>query len=119
MSDFVSDKTQNFFKIQFFEKFYDVWINNIISPDHLTGYNRNFLSSLIKYLLDLSFEFSEENISNWTKLSNLNDILSMDISTIYENFKGSRLMFTNSELKNIIFKYYENCMEKDKLLKKL
>lgn len=108
IKDFISLKTQSFFRIQYFEKFIDTTLNSLRdldTNDTEKDLVRGSASAVLKYILDLCYDLGPENIINYNKASKLVFILKDDGKEILE---AENYGFTKMEIARIHTVFFKN-----------
>lgn len=114
LENFVAPKTIKFFKIQFFEKLYEVFLGNVFSRSaKLSTAEKNVLKEVSQYLLDISFEIGTESIANYSKVASFHECIDSTLEEVKELYECGdinlepfelkmllRIVFDDSELRN-------------------
>lgn len=123
IKNFVSKNTQKFFKIQFFEKLYENFINILLKqqkmPQKLSISDKEKLKEISQYLLDISFELGTDSISNYCKIASLYECLDSSIDDLIDLYEFGSISLDDSELKIIVQILFEDSESKNCFINRL
>lgn len=116
VSDFISEQTQKFFKIQFFERLYDTFISFVLKPRKHSENEKNIVKELGKYLLDISYGIESECIFNFRKIASICEMLGSSMDQVKSLYSSGDVGLEKAELRTFIRIYFDSSPRRDQFL---
>jgi len=116
---FVGEKTQKFFKVQFFEKLYERFLGWVVGLGRLRGEEVNSIKELAQYLMDISFEVGSEAISSYGKVGSLYECLDSTLEEIIELYEFGGVSLDDVELRKVVEMMFEDSGLREDLISRL
>ncbi len=113
---FIEKNTKSIFIKNFFKEIYSNLFELTIKPKKYTTDEKNSFIEIIKYAIDLSYEYDLENLDEYTKLSEFLDIVTCPITKIENLYKNKLKSLTNYEIRTIIRMFFDKEPIRDALL---
>lgn len=114
--DFISEQTQEFFRIQFFERLYDSFIAFVLKPKKYSDNEKNTLKELAQYLLDISYGIESECIFNFRRVASLCEMLGSSMDQIIALYSSEDTSLEKTELRTFIRIFFDSSPQRDRFL---
>lgn len=117
--DFIPSQTQDFFKIQFFEKLYDNFIHFILRIKKYTEQEQHKIKDVLGYLINMSYSINPGLISNFKKVKSMYEMIGSEIDEIIQMYNEAQVLLPKNELRDFLRAFYDVSPKRDKFIDKI